>query len=162
MHHTLVVLVEDKPGVLARVASQFRRRMFNIESMSASVTAPGITSITFAVDSDQTSVDRLVGSLSKLVNVLQVEDLADRGVARGLALVKVARANGNPAALQRIVDDGRGRIVATGDRTITVEITGDSEQIDAVVLQLEEFGIVDMARTGLVVLAGGDDKISKQ
>src|SRR5207244_10015825 len=118
MHQTVVALVEDKPGVLERIASQFRRRSFNIVSVSAGRAAPGISCITVVVDSDKRTVDRVIASISKLVNVLQVEDLGDRSaVARDLALVKVASAEGNRAALQRLVDDGRGRLLDAGRRT---------------------------------------------
>src|SRR5437762_13653931 len=103
MNHTVVALVEDKPGVLERVASQFRRRSFNIVSVSAGRTAPGMSCITVVVDSDKRSVDRVIASISKLVNVLQVEDLGDRSaVELDLALVKVASANGNQSVVQRI------------------------------------------------------------
>ena len=78
MHHTVVALVEDKPGVLERVSSQFRRRAFNIVSVSAGRTAPGMSCITVVVDSDKRSVDRVIASISKVINVLQVEDLGDR------------------------------------------------------------------------------------
>jgi len=97
MHHTLVALVEDKPGVLNRVASLFRRRAFNIESLTVGRTdVPGVSRMTVVVDSDEVSVDRVTAYLYKLVNVLQVEDLRDvPAVARDLALVKVAVAGGD-------------------------------------------------------------------
>src|SRR5262249_60567125 len=98
MQHTLVVLVEDKPGVLNRVASLFRRRVFNIESLSVGHTAePGISRMTIVIDSDQVNAERVIAYLYKLVNVLQVEDLGSvPAVMRDLALVKVAVAGGAP------------------------------------------------------------------
>ena len=92
MHHTLVALVEDKPGVLNRVANLFRRRAFNIESLTVGRTAEeGVSRMTIVIDSDQASAERVTAYLYKLVNVLQVEDLgAVPAVARDLALVKVA------------------------------------------------------------------------
>ena len=100
MQHTLVVLVEDKPGVLNRVASLFRRRVFNIESLSVGRTAEaGISRMTIVIDSDQASAERVTAYLYKLVNVLQVEDLGTvPAVARDLALVKVAVAGHDRAA----------------------------------------------------------------
>ena len=91
MHHTLIALVEDKPGVLNRMASLFRRRNFNIESLTVGRTAePGVSRMTIVIDSDQASAERVTAYLYKLVNVLQVEDLRDvPAVARDLALVKV-------------------------------------------------------------------------
>ena len=163
MHTTIVVLVEDKPGVLARVASQFRRRLFNIESMAAGASAPGITAITIAVDDEKHNIDRLVASLSKLVNVLQVEDLGERPIIqRGLALVKVAGANGNRAAIQRLIDAGVARTVGTGAQTITLELTGEPAKIEAAIAQLESLGIIDIVRSGPLVLTKGDDTIMRQ
>ena len=109
MQHTLVVLVEDKPGVLNRVASLFRRRVFNIESLSVGHTAePGISRMTIVIDSDQASTERVTAYLYKLVNVLQVEDLgAVPAVTRDLALVKVAVAGHDRATLLRVVDETR-------------------------------------------------------
>ena len=105
MHHTLVALVEDKPGVLNRVASLFRRRAFNIESLTVGRTdVPGISRMTVVIDSDEVSADRVTAYLYKLVNVLQVEDLRDiPAVARDLALVKVAVAGHDRAQLLRVV-----------------------------------------------------------
>src|SRR5678815_444030 len=113
MHHTLVALVEDKPGVLNRVASLFRRRAFNIESLTVGRTdVAGISRMTVVIDSDQVSVDRVAAYLHKLVNVLQVEDLRDvPAVARDLALVKVAVAGHDRAQLLRVVDETRAHIV---------------------------------------------------
>src|SRR5215216_3995025 len=127
MHHTLVALVEDKPGVLNRVASLFRRRAFNIESLTVGRTAEaGISRMTIVIDSDQASAERVTAYLYKLVNVLEVEDMgASPGVARDLALVKVGVSNGDRAALLRIVDETRAHIVDSGERTMTVEITGE-------------------------------------
>jgi acetolactate synthase-1/3 small subunit len=162
MHHTLVALVEDKPGVLNRVASLFRRRAFNIESLTVGRTAqPGISRMTIVVDSDQTSAERVTAYLYKLVNVLQVEDLATRpAVARDLALVKVATPNGARADLLRIVDETRAHIVDAGDCTTTVEITGEPPHVDAVIGRLAALGIVDMVRTGRVAMARGDEALS--
>jgi acetolactate synthase-1/3 small subunit len=162
MHHTLVALVEDKPGVLNRVASLFRRRAFNIESLTVGRTAePGISRMTIVVDSDQTSAERVTAYLYKLVNVLQVEDLgAAPAIARDLALVKVAVSNGDRAVLLRIVDETRAHIVDTGDETMTVEITGEPPHVDAVIGRLEALGIREMVRTGQVAMRRGDTALS--
>ena len=163
MHTTIVVLVEDKPGVLARVASQFRRRLFNIESMAAGASAPGITAITIAVDDDKRNIDRLVASLSKLVNVLQVEDLGERPIVeRGLAMVKVASSNGNRAAIQRLIDSGTARIVAIGAHTLSLELTGEPRRIEEAITQLESLGIIDIVRSGPLALTQGDGTIMRQ
>ena len=158
MHHTLVALVEDKPGVLNRVASLFRRRAFNIESLTVGRTSePGVSRMTIVSDSDQVSAERVTAYLYKLVNVLQVEDLgAMPPIARDLALVKVAVSNGERQALLRIVDETRAHIIDSGDRTMTVEITGEPPHVDAVIHRLEAMRIVEMVRTGQVAMRRGD------
>jgi acetolactate synthase-1/3 small subunit len=162
MHHTLVALVEDKPGVLNRVASLFRRRAFNIESLSVGRTdVPGVSRMTIVIDSDQTSAERVTAYLYKLVNVLHVEDLGEvPAVARDLALVKVAVAGHDRALLLRIVDETRAHIVDTGEQTMTLEITGEPPHVDAVIARLEPLGIVEMVRTGQVAMRRGDTTLS--
>jgi acetolactate synthase I/III small subunit len=162
MNHTLVALVEDKPGVLNRVASLFRRRAFNIESLTVGRTAePGISRMTIVVDSDQTSAARVSAYLYRLVNVLHVEDLGGQPtVARDLALVKVATDSDARAALLRIVDETRAHIVDSGERTMTVEITGEPPHVDAVIERLAPLGIVEMVRTGQVAMRRGDPSIA--
>ena len=162
MQHTLVVLVEDKPGVLNRVASLFRRRVFNIESLSVGRTAePGISRMTIVIDSDQASAERVTAYLYKLVNVLQVEDLgAVPAVARDLALVKVAVAGHDRAALLRVVDETRAHIVDTGEQTMTLEITGEPPHVDSVIARLEPLGIIEMVRSGQVAMRRGDTALS--
>jgi acetolactate synthase-1/3 small subunit len=162
MHHTLVALVEDKPGVLNRVASLFRRRNFNIESLTVGRTAePGVSRMTIVIDSDQASAERVSAYLYKLVNVLQVEDLGSvPAVARDLALVKVAVAGHDRSALLRVVDETRAHIVDSGEQTMTLEITGEPPHVDAVIRRLEPLGIVEMVRTGQVAMRRGDTALS--
>ena len=163
MHHTLIALVEDKPGVLNRVASLFRRRNFNIESLTVGRTAePGISRMTIVIDSDQASAERVTAYLYKLVNVLQVEDLGSgaAAVTRDLALVKVTVAGHDRAALLRVVDETRAHIVDTGEQTMTLEITGEPPHVDAVIARLEPLGIIEMVRTGQVVMRRGDTALS--
>ena len=162
MHHTLVALVEDKPGVLNRVASLFRRRNFNIESLSVGRTAqPGISRMTIVIDSDQASAERVTAYLYKLVNVLQVEDLGSvPRVARDLALVKVTVAGHGRAELLQIVDETRAHIVDSGEQTMTLEITGEPPHVDAVIARLDSFGIIEMVRTGRVAMRRGDTALS--
>ena len=162
MQHTLVVLVEDKPGVLNRVASLFRRRVFNIESLSVGHTAePGISRMTIVIDSDQASAERVTAYLYKLVNVLQVEDLREiPSVSRDLALVKVAVAGHDRAHLLRVVDETRAHIVDSGDQTMTLEITGEPPHVDSVIARLEPLGIIEMVRTGQVAMRRGDTALN--
>ena len=162
MLHTLVALVEDKPGVLNRVASLFRRRAFNIESLTVGRTElPGILRMTIVMDSDQVDADRVMAYLYKLVNVLEVEDLRDvPAVARDLALVKVAVGGHDRGQLLRVVDETRAHIVDSSGQTMTLEITGEPPHVDAVIARLEPLGIVEMVRTGQVAMRRGDTALS--
>ena len=158
MAHTLIALVRDKPGVLDRVASLFRRRAFNIDSLTVGRTAQaGISRMTIVVDSKQTSAARVTVYLRKLVDVLCVDDLGTRpAVARDLALVKVATPDGNREQVLRVVDETRAHIVDAGEHTTTVEITGEPPHVDGVIGRLAALGIVEMVRTGRVAMARGD------
>jgi acetolactate synthase-1/3 small subunit len=162
MHHTLVALVEDKPGVLNRVANLFRRRAFNIESLTVGRTSEeGISRMTIVLDSDQTNAERVIAYLYKLVNVMQVEDLGEvPAVTRDLALVKVAVAGHDRAALLRVVDETRAHIVDSGEQTMTLEITGEPQHVDTVVGRLEPLGIIEMVRTGQVAMRRGDTALA--
>ena len=162
MLHTLVALVEDKPGVLNRVASLFRRRAFNIESLTVGRTdVTGISRMTIVMDSDQVNADRVMAYLYKLVNVLEVEDLRDiPAIARDLALVKVAVGGHDRGQILRVVDETRAHIVDSGEQTMTLEITGEPPHVDSVIARLEPLGIVEMVRTGQVAMRRGDNALS--
>jgi acetolactate synthase-1/3 small subunit len=162
MLHTLVALVEDKPGVLNRVALVFRRRAFNIESLTVGRTdVAGVSRMTIVMDSDQVNADRVMAYLYKLVNVLEVADLRDTPViARDLALVKVAVGGHDRAQLLRVVDETRAHIVDSGEQTMTLEITGEPPHVDSVIARLEPLGIVEMVRTGQVAMRRGDHALS--
>ena len=164
MLHTIVALVEDKPAVLNRVASLLRRRMLNVESFTAArTTREGITRLTVVVDTDEVGAGRVVATLYKLVNVIEAQDLADQdAIARDIALVKVTTSNGTTEALARAIDETGGRIVDRGATTATVEIAGEPGQIDAAMERLSSLGIVDMARSGRVSLARGDNKLGNR
>jgi acetolactate synthase I/III small subunit len=161
MQHTLVALVEDKPGVLNRVASLFRRRAFNIESLTVGHThKPGVSRMTIVVDSDQTDAERVVAYLYKLVNVIQVEDLVTiPSVRRDLAMVKVNACAENRSEIQQLVDVFRARIVDVTNNSLIIEITGDEEKINGFVELLRPIGIIEMVRTGAVVMARGSAPI---
>ncbi|HLF25080.1 MAG TPA: acetolactate synthase small subunit [Anaerolineae bacterium] len=161
MRHTFIALVEDKPGVLNRVTTLFRRRAFNIESLTVGHTErPGVSRMTIVLDADPTSAQRLLAHLYKLVNVIQVEDVADRPtLSRDLALIKVQAAGEARASVLRVVDETRAHVVDTGDQTMTVEITGEPEHVDRVIGRLEPLGMVEMVRTGQVAMARGDQAL---
>ena len=157
MHHTLVALVEDKPGVLNRVALVFRRRAFNIESLTVGRTAePGISRMTIVLDSDQTSAERVTAYLYKLVNVLQVEDLGNvPAVTRDLALVKVTATRETRTEIMQLAEAYRARVVDVAPESLIVEVTGSEEKVDSMVDVLRPFGVLELARTGRVTMARG-------
>jgi acetolactate synthase-1/3 small subunit len=159
MDRTLVAWVEDKPGVLNRVASLFRRRAFNIESLTVGHTEePGVSRMTIVVDGDRTDTEKVVQNLYKLVNVIRVEDVTERpAVVRDLALIKVQASNGNRAEVMQIVETFRARVVDVGLETLTVEVTGTEEKIDGLFEVLQPFGVREMVRTGRVAMVRGGD-----
>ena len=158
MYHTIVVLVEDKPGVLNRVASLFRRRTFNIDSLTVGHTEqPGISRMTIVVNGDEVSVERLTAYLYKLVNVIQVNDLSSVPmVSRDLAMIKVSTTAENQTHIMQIVDVFRARIVDVANNSFIIEITGDEDKINGFVDVLRPWGIIEMVRTGIVAMARGN------
>jgi acetolactate synthase-1/3 small subunit len=157
MEHTLVVLVEDIPGVLNRVASLFRRRAFNIESLTVGHTEqPGTSRMTIVMDGEQTNVERVTANLYKLVNVIQVADLVGMpAVSRDLALIKVSVNTINRSEVMQLVEVFRARIVDVANDSLVIEITGDENKINGFVDVLRPFGILEMVRTGVVAMARG-------
>jgi acetolactate synthase-1/3 small subunit len=154
---TVIVYVEDKPGVLTRVASLFRRRAFNIASLTVGATErPGISRMTITMHIDPASAHLVEANLYKLVNVLRVEDVtASPTVARDLALIKVrATPERRPEVLQ-IAEVFRARVVDVGTESLILEITGTADKIDGLVDVLRPFGILEMARTGAVAMIRG-------
>ena len=162
MSHTLAVLVENKPGVLNRVASLFRRRQFNIESLTVGHTDhPDVSRMTIMTDCTDVEIERLTAYLYKLVNVLQVNDLTHvPTVARDLAMIKVNANIESRTHIMQIVDVFRARIVDVTNNSFIIEITGDEDKIDSFIENLRPFGILEMGRTGQVAMArGGNSQV---
>ena len=158
MGRTLIALVEDKPGVLTRVASLFRRRAFNIESLTVGHTEhPGTSRMTIVVDDSRRGAEKIVQHLYKLVNVIQVEDITDDpAVMRDLALVKVRTEGGQSRSeVMQIVDTFRARVVDVALNSLMIEVTGNEEKINGLVDVLRPFGILEMVRTGRVAMVRG-------
>ena len=155
--HTLVILVEDVPGVLNRVSSLFRRRTFNIESLTVGHTdMAGVSRMTIVVDGDAGSVERLTHLLYKLVNVIQVEDLTAKPmVRRDLAMIKISTASEKRAEIFQMVEVFRARVVDVTQTSLIIEITGDTDKIDGFVTVLKPLGIIEMVRTGTVAMERG-------
>ncbi len=161
MQHTLVAYVEDKPGVLNRVASLFRRRAFNIESLTVGHTdQPGVSRMTIVVDTDELGARRMEANLYKLVNVLRVEDVTDvPAVTRDLALIKVSANAHTRTQVMQLVDVFRARIVDVGNESLVIEITGTEDKIEGLIEVLRPLGIVEMVRTGIVAMTRGSSPI---
>ena len=157
MAHTFVAYVEDKPGVLNRVASLMRRRAFNIESLTVGPTEQaGVSRLTMVVDTDDAGARRLEANLYKLVNVLRVEIVTDLpSVIRDLALIKVAADASSRAQVMQLVDVFRARVVDVANDSLIIEITGTEDKLEGLVDVLRPFGIIEMVRTGRVAMSRG-------
>jgi len=157
MKHTLVALVEDRPGVLNRVASLIRRRSFNIDSIAVGHSElPGLSRMTIVVDGATTAVEQVRKQLDKLIDVVKVTDITEgRIVSRELALIKVHTSSTTRSEIMQIVDIFRAKIVDVSADSMTIEATGDEEKIDSLYNLLRKFGIKELARTGRIALPRG-------
>ena len=155
--HTIIALVEDKPGVLTRVASLFRRRGFNIASLAVGHSEqPGLSRMTFVVEGDEYTVDQARKQLDKLIDVVKVSDISDEDVvARELALVKVRTTAETRSQIIEIVRLFRAKTVDVGAQSLVIEVTGEEDKIDALLELFEPFGIMEIMRTGLVAMVRG-------
>ncbi|MCX9082391.1 MAG: acetolactate synthase small subunit [Candidatus Methanoperedens sp.] len=157
MKHTLAILVENKPGVLTRVAGLFSRRGFNIESLAVGVTENLDTSrITIVVTGDDNILEQVEKQLNKLIDVIRVSDIPpDESVNRELALIKVGVDSTTRAEVMQIVDIFRAKIVDVGIKSLVIEVTGDESKINAIEQLLRQFGIREMVRTGKIAMNRG-------
>lgn len=161
MRRTLIAQVEDKPGVLNRVAGLFSRRAFNIESLTVGHTEQqGVSRMTIVVDSSHTDTQKVAQNLYKLVNVIKVEDVTEQpSVMRDLALIKVQTKDSHTRSeVMQVVDTFRAGVVDVGLGTLIVEVTGTEEKVDGLVEVLQPFGILEMVRTGRVAMIRGGNK----
>jgi len=160
--HTFVAYVEDKPGVLNRVASLFRRRNFNIESLTVGHTEQnGVSRMTIVVDADDLTARRIEANLYKLVNVLRVDDVTDNAaVVRDLALIKVAVTPANRSEVIQLADVFRARVVDVDNESLIIEITGTEDKIEKLVDVMRSFGIIEMVQTGIVAMSRGAAAVS--
>jgi acetolactate synthase-1/3 small subunit len=154
---TLIAYVEDRPGTLNRIVSLFRRRGFNIESLTVGRTErEGVSRITVVVRADDETARRLEANLYKLVNVLSVEDVTHApSVTREMAFIKVRATQDRRAELLQLVQTFRARVVDLGPESVIVETTGTQEKLDGLVEVLRPFGIVELVRTGAVAMLRG-------
>ena len=155
--HTLVALVEDKPGVLNRMASLFRRRGFNIESIAVGhCEVPHLSRMTIVVGGTTTVVEQVRKQLDKIIDVVRVSDITSVDiVTRELALIKVKTTSATRSEIMQIVDIFRANIVDVSTDSVTVEVTGDEEKIDSLFNLLRGFGVKELARTGRIAMTRG-------
>ncbi len=155
--HILSILVQNRPGVLTRIAGLFARRGFNIHTLAVGPTDdPAVSRITLTVDGAKHPIDQVTKQLHKLVNVLKIRDLEpEDSVARELALFKVACDGGNRGEVMQISEIFRGKVVDVGRRSVVIEVTGTDEKIEAFEQLVRPFGLVEMVRTGEIAIARG-------
>ena len=156
--HTLVALVEDKPGVLNRIASLFRRRAFNIQSLAVGGSEhPGLSRMTIVTGGDAAQVEQVRKQLEKLINVIKVSDITEEDmVTRELALIKVKATASTRSEIMQIVDIFRANIVDVAPDSLTVEVTGDENKLNSLLGLLRDFGVKELSRTGRIALTRGN------
>jgi acetolactate synthase I/III small subunit len=157
MRHTIVALMEDKPGVLNRVANLFRRRNFNIDSLAVGHSeADGISRMTIVVAGDDRTLEQVGKQLYKLVNVTKVFDLSsDNSIQRELALVKVHASPSSRSEVIGLANIFRASIVDVGPEALIIEITGTQDKVDSLLELLRPYGLQELTRTGILAMARG-------
>lgn len=162
-HHLISALVENRPGVMQRVASMFSRRGFNMDNLSVGPTEnPKYSRITIRVRGDEAILEQVVKQLNKLITVIKVRELLEfESVQRELALVKVATTKKDSRAeIAQYVDVFRGSIIDVSAESLIIEITGDSKKIDAFVDLMIPYGIKEISRTGVTAMHRGQKKVT--
>ncbi|HEU0245431.1 MAG TPA: acetolactate synthase small subunit [Candidatus Limnocylindrales bacterium] len=160
--HTLSVLVENKPGVLARVSSLFSRRGFNIHSLAVGPTeSPAVSRMTIVVVVEDAEMEQVTKQLNKLINVLKIVELEDSSsVQRELLLIKLKTDVTSRAQIQTVVEMFRARIVDVAPDALTVQAVGTSDKLEALTRMLEPFGVREIVQSGLVALGRGPKSIT--
>jgi acetolactate synthase I/III small subunit len=160
--HTLSVLVEDKPGVLARVAGLFSRRGFNIQSLAVGATEQkNMSRMTIVVSAEETPLEQITKQLNKLINVIKILEQDDEtSVSRELALIKVRADAGSRGQVVEAANLFRANIIDVSPDSLTVEATGNRGKIEALLRLLEPFGIREIAQSGMVSLSRGPRAIA--
>ncbi len=155
--HILSILVENKPGVLTRIAGLFARRGFNIDTLAVGPTDdPTLSRITLTLDGALHPIDQVTKQLHKLVHVIKIRDLEPtETVARELALFKIAADGASRAEVMQMVEIFRGKIIDVSKRSVIVEVTGSWDKIEAFERMVRPFGLIEMARTGEIAISRG-------
>ena len=162
---TITALVQDKPGVLARIAGMFRRRGFNIASLAVGHSEqPNLSRMTFVVEGPSNIVEHVAAQLDRLVEVVHVADITDKNLVwRELALIKVSSTPDTRSEILQLAGIFRVNVVDVAAENLTVEITGDQAKIDSLIILLEQYGVLEVMRTGRVatlrgsLIEGGED-----
>ncbi len=164
MERTLSVLVNDRPGVLARVASLFSRRDFNIESITVGTAEePGLSRMTIVSGGDDAMALQIMRQLDKLIEVIEVVDISkDPAVKRELALIKVKADKNTRPEISHILEPFRVSIVDVGHSALTVQVTGGVEKIDALIDLLKPYGVLEIARTGVTALLRAEAQVTRE
>ncbi len=159
MKHTIVALMENKPGVLNRVSGLFRRRNYNIESLSVGHSeTQGISRMTIVLNGDDRVVEQVVKQLEKLVNVTRVVNVsAEPTVVRELALIKVEAVPGTRSEIMELANVFRARVIDVASGSLTIEITGPEDRVNSLIGLLQPYGIEELARTGRVAMVRGSN-----
>jgi len=162
--HVLSLLVEDRPGLLTRVAGLFARRGFNINSLAVGVTeVPGLSRITVVVDVDDLPLEQVTKQLNKLINVIKIVELDPAtSVQREHMLVKVKADNASRSNVIEVVNLFRARVVDYATDALVIEVTGDQGKVQAFLKAVEPFGIKELAQSGLLALGRGGKSITER
>ncbi len=160
MLHTFVVYVENKPGVLSRVVSLFRRRAFNIDSLTVGRTEkPDVSRMTIVSEADEDQARRIVANIYKLVNVLLVDDITNQpALLRDLTMIKVRATRETRSQVLELAEVFRARVLDIAAESIIVELTGGEEKVDRLLELLGPFGLMEVVRTGIVAMRRGVSK----
>ena len=162
--HVLSLLVEDKPGLLTRVAGLFARRGFNIESLAVGVTeVPGLSRITVVVDVEDLPLEQVTKQLNKLINVIKIVELEfSNSVQREHMLIKVRTDNNTRSNVLEVINLFRASVVDYATDALVIEVTGDRGKVDAILRALEPFGIKELAQSGMVAIGRGGKSITER
>ena len=155
--HTITALVEDKPGVLNRISSMFRRRGFNISSLAVGHSEiPNLSRMTFVVDGDDAIVEQVTKHLHKLIDVVKVSDMSEENiVSRELALIRVRASVQSRSEIMQIVDIFRANIIDVAPDSLIIEVTGDEDKVNSLQQLLAAFGVLEVMRTGTIAMTRG-------
>ncbi|MDD7465812.1 MAG: acetolactate synthase small subunit [Actinomycetaceae bacterium] len=162
--HTISLLVENKAGVLTRVAGLYARRAFNIDSLAVGITEdPEISRITLVVDAKKAPIEQITKQLNKLLNVIAIEELKDdTSVQRKLVLVKVSADDSNRSNVLQVISMFRAHVVDVAPKAVTIETTGSKQKVEALLAALEPYGIKEIVQSGTVAIGRGPDSMSEQ